>query len=143
MTQAHTGQPAPLEECELGRLLRLWRAKRHLSQLDLALAADVSSRHVSFLETGRANATVDMIIRLADVLEVPVRERNSLLLAAGFAPMHREIGLDAPELEQIRAVLKTFLDNQEPFMALVIDRWFNIVMANQATEQRYALFFDA
>ncbi|MGH8454116.1 MAG: helix-turn-helix domain-containing protein [Nevskiales bacterium] len=130
-------------EVELGRLLRLWRAKRSMSQMDLAMAADVSARHISFLETGRAHATVDMVLRLADVLQVPLRDRNPLLMAAGFAPLHREIGLEAPELEQIRQSLKAFLENQEPFPALVVDRYFNIVMENQANQRRLTLFFDA
>ncbi|MBI2383119.1 MAG: helix-turn-helix transcriptional regulator [Gammaproteobacteria bacterium] len=122
---------AEAEECELGRLLRLWRAKRGMSQMDLALAAGVSARHVSFLETGRSRATVDMVIRLAEVLSVPLRERNALLTAAGFAPMYRETGLEAPEREQVYRALRTFLDHQDPFPAQVIDRGFNIVLARQ------------
>lgn len=135
-------QPAPAEECELGRLLRLWRARRGMSQMDLAIAADVSSRHISFIENGRSNATVDMVLRLADVLGVPLRERNALLAAAGFAPLYREIGLAAPEREQIFTALRTFLKQQEPFPANVIDRQFNIVLANDATEARFKVLFD-
>jgi transcriptional regulator with XRE-family HTH domain len=130
-------------ECELGRLLRLWRAQRGLSQLDLATAANVSSRHISFIENGRSRATVDMVLHLAEVLQVPLRERNTLLTAAGFAPMYREIGLAAPEREQIYAALTTFLKNQEPFPAQVIDRGFNVVLANEAFERRLPLMFDA
>jgi transcriptional regulator with XRE-family HTH domain len=136
-------QPASLEECELGHLLRLWRSKRGMSQLDLATAADVSSRHLSFLENGRANATVDMVLQLADALHVPLRDRNALLTAAGFAPMYREIGLQTPEREQIFTALTAFLRNQEPFPALVIDRYFHMVLTNDAAERRFALFIDA
>lgn len=142
MSDPHNLQPAPAEECELGRLLRLWRAKRGMSQMDLAIAADVSSRHVSFIETGRSNATVEMVLRLADVLQVPLRDRNALLAAAGFAPLYRETGLEAPEREQIFAALKTFLKQQEPFPANVIDRRFNIVLANDAANARFKLLFD-
>jgi len=142
MNDLHNLQAAPVEECELGRLLRLWRARRGLSQMDLAIAADVSTRHISFIENGRSNATVDMVLRLADVLGVPLRERNPLLAAAGFAPMYREIGLQSPEREQIYQALKTFLKNQEPFPAQVIDRGFNIVMANDAAEARYQVLLD-
>lgn len=142
MTDLHNLQPAPAEECELGRLLRLWRAKRGMSQMDLAIAADVSSRHISFIENGRSNATVEMVLRLADVLEVPTRDRNSLLSAAGFAPMYREVGLQAPEREQIFQALKTFLKQQEPFPANVIDRQFNIILANEASEARFKVLFD-
>lgn len=143
MNETASVQQEALTECELGRLLRLWRAKRGVSQLDLALAADVSSRHISFLENGRSHASLDMVLRLADVLEVPLRDRNSLLTAAGFAPMYREIGLDAPEQEAIRNVLTAFLDNHEPFPALVVDRGMNIIMANQASERRLGMLFDA
>jgi len=142
MNDLHNLQAAPVEECELGRLLRLWRARRGLSQMDLAIAADVSTRHISFIENGRSNATVDMVLRLADVLGVPLRERNPLLAAAGFAPMYREIGLQSPEREQIYQALKTFLKNQEPFPAQVIDRGFNIIMANDAAEARFNVLLD-
>lgn len=143
MNETQNPQAARTEECELGRLLRLWRAKRGMSQLDLATAADVSSRHISFIENGRSNATVDMVLHLADVLQVAVRDRNSLLTAAGFAPMYREIGLEAPEREQIYTALRTFLKNQEPFSAFVIDRQFDVILTNQAFERRIDLFVDA
>jgi transcriptional regulator with XRE-family HTH domain len=134
--------PAPAEECELGRLLRLWRAQRGLSQMDLAIAADVSTRHISFIENGRSRATVEMVLRLADVLGAPLRDRNTLLAAAGFAPLYREIGLQSPEREQIYTALRTFLKNQDPFMANVIDRRFNIVLSNESADRRFAMMFD-
>lgn len=143
MNETQNLQTTQPEECELGRLLRQWRAKRGMSQLDLATVADVSSRHISFIENGRSRATVEMVLHLADVLAVPLRDRNSLLTAAGFAPMYREIGLEAPEREQIYTALKTFLNNQEPFPAMVIDRYHNIVLANEAAERRFGVFIDA
>ncbi len=143
MNEAAILESAELTESELGRLLRLWRAKRGMSQLDLAMAADVSSRHLSFIENGKSRTSLEMVLRLADVLQVPVRDRNSLLTAAGFAPMYRETGLDAPELEAIRTALSAFLENHEPFPALVVDRYMNIIMANQSSERRLGLFFDA
>jgi transcriptional regulator with XRE-family HTH domain len=142
MTHLENLQAAETAECELGRLLRQWRARRGMSQLDLGVAADVSARHISFIENGRSNATVEMVQRLAEVLEVPLRDRNSLLTAAGFAPMYREVGLEAPERERIYAALRAFLRNQDPFMANVIDRRFNIVLANESAEQRFAMMFD-
>lgn len=116
----------------VGSLLRRWREARHFSQLDLALEAEVSSRHISFLETGRAEPSRAMLLTLASVLDVPLRERNFLLLAAGFAPMYGETGLDDPRMTQVRIALEVILKNNEPRTAYAHDRHWNIVMANPA-----------
>src|SRR5580693_9286468 len=97
-----------------GTLLREWRQRRHLSQLDLAIEADVSSRHLSFIETGRSKPTSDMILRLAEHLDMPLRERNKLLLAGGFAPAYPERTLAGPELAAVRAALARVLIGHEP-----------------------------
>jgi transcriptional regulator with XRE-family HTH domain len=106
----------------IGELLRSWRQRRNLSQLELALGADVSARHVSFLETGRARPSREMVIRLSERLEVPLRERNALLLAAGYAPVYPERSLDAPEMAPVRQALDRFLRSHEPYPAIVVDR---------------------
>jgi transcriptional regulator with XRE-family HTH domain len=118
----------------IGELLRAWRQRRNLSQLELALGADVSSRHVSFLETGRARPSREMVIRLAEELEVPLRERNSLLLAAGYAPVYDERPLDAPEMAPVRQAIDRFLRAHEPYPAVVVDRYHNLVASNDALE---------
>jgi transcriptional regulator with XRE-family HTH domain len=129
-------------ECELGRLLRLWRAKRDMSQLDLAMTSGVSSRHIAFLETGRAGGSVETVLRLAEALDVPLRERNRFLTAAGFAPMYRETGLDSQESERVYKALDAFLMNQEPFPAIVLDRNLNIIANNPASDRINRLYFD-
>src|SRR5580693_3656746 len=116
----------------VGPLLRRWREARHLSQLDLALDAEVSARHISFLETGRAEPSREMLLMLANVLDIPLRERNLLLLAAGYAPMYGETSLDDPRMMQVRAAVEVILKSNEPRSALAHDRHWNIVMANAA-----------
>ena len=116
----------------MGALLQQWRRARHLSQLALATEAEVSSRHLCFIENGRASPSRDMVLLLSRVLDVPLRERNTLLLAAGFAPMYVESQLEAPELESIRAALDAMLRQQEPFPAVVMNRHWDIVRTNQA-----------
>ncbi|HME65416.1 MAG TPA: helix-turn-helix transcriptional regulator [Streptosporangiaceae bacterium] len=113
-----------------GDLLRQWRQRRRLSQLDLALAADVSSRHLSFVETGRSRPTSDMILRLAEHLDVPLRDRNALLLAGGYAPAYPERGLAEPELQAVRKALQKVLKGHEPYPAVVVNRWWELVEAN-------------
>jgi transcriptional regulator with XRE-family HTH domain len=115
-----------------GPLLRRWREARHLSQLELALEAEVSARHLSFLETGRAEPSRAMLLTLANVLEVPLRERNFLLLAAGFAPIYSETGLDDPQMAPIRTAVEMILKNNEPRSAYAHDRHWDIVMTNHA-----------
>ena len=116
----------------IGDLLRAWRERRRLSQLALALDAEVSTRHLSFLETGRAKPSREMVLRLAERLDVPLRERNSLLLAAGFAPAYPERALDDPEMESVQAVVARVLTAHEPYPALAVDRFWTLVAANRA-----------
>jgi len=110
--------------------LRYWRGRRGASQLRLALDAGISQRHLSFLETGRAQPGRELILRLGIVLEVPLRQRNAMLLAAGFAPAYRERGLADPELDAVKRALDFMLAQQAPFPALVVDRLWNLVMLN-------------
>src|SRR3954470_21200784 len=111
----------------VGVLLRDWRQRRRLSQLDLALEAGVSTRHLSFVETGRARPSPEMVLHLADELEVPLRERNRLLLAAGYAPVYEERSLDDREMAPVRAALELVLRGHEPYPAVVVDRGWNVV----------------
>jgi transcriptional regulator with XRE-family HTH domain len=114
-----------------GELLREWRQRRRLSQLDLAIQTNVSSRHLSFVETGRSRPTSDMILRLAEQLEVPLRERNALLLAGGYAPAYPERGLAEPELTAVRDALRGVLAGHEPYPAVVVNRCWELIDANQ------------
>ncbi|MEZ7125287.1 helix-turn-helix domain-containing protein [Nonomuraea sp. AD125B] len=116
----------------VGELLREWRHRRRLSQLDLAIAADVSARHVSLVETGKSRPSAEMIVRLAGQLDVPLRERNRLLLAAGFAPRYAERPLDREALAAAWDAIERVLRAHEPYPALAIDRRWNIVMSNRA-----------
>lgn len=116
----------------IGEQLRDWRQRRRLSQLDLALDAEISARHLSFVETGRASPSRDMVLRLAETLDVPLRQRNAMLLAAGFAPVFVERGYDDPKLAQARTALEALLSAHEPFPALVVDRHWTLVTANAA-----------
>ncbi|MGN2249243.1 helix-turn-helix domain-containing protein [Frateuria sp. GZRe14] len=117
----------------IGDLLREWRRHRRLSQLDLASGAEISTRHLSFVESGRANPSRDMILHLAEYLDVPLRERNALLVAAGFAPAFRERALDDPALASARATIDLLLKGLEPYPALAVDRYWQLVASNQAT----------
>ncbi len=114
----------------IGTLLREWRQRRHLSQLDLSSEAGVSSRHVSFIETGRAKPSRAMVLQLADMLEVPLREQNQLLIAAGYAPFFRERSLDDADMAAVRTGLEIVLEGYEPFPCLVVDRGWNMLLAN-------------
>jgi len=116
----------------VGELLRGWRERRRRSQLDLALDAEVSTRHLSFVETGRSKPSRDMLLRLADQLDVPLRERNGLLLAAGYAPVYSHAPLDAPAMEAVRAAVRLVLAAHEPNPAMVVDRGWNLVDANRS-----------
>lgn len=117
----------------VGPLLRDWRQRRRLSQLDLALEAGISARHLSFVETGRSVPSADMVLHLAEQLEVPYRERNRMMLAAGYAPVYRERALDDPEMEPIRGALDRVLKGHEPYPAVVVDRAWNMVAGNAST----------
>jgi transcriptional regulator with XRE-family HTH domain len=116
----------------VGSLLREWRARRNVSQLQLATGSAVSARHLSFIETGRARPSREMVLHLAERLDVPLRERNVLLLAAGYAPAYGERPLDSAELAPVREALERFLAAHEPYPALVLDRHANLLLANTA-----------
>lgn len=116
----------------VGELLRDWRQQRRLSQLTLAVEADISARHLSFLETGRARPSRDMLLHLADRLDVPLRERNTLLTAAGFAPVFQQRSLDDPELAAARQAVDLVLAGHEPYPAIAVDRLWTLVAANKA-----------
>ncbi|WP_079054035.1 helix-turn-helix domain-containing protein [Streptomyces graminilatus] len=114
-----------------GPLLRAWRERRRVSQLELALRADSSARHISFVETGRSRPSEELLLRLAEHLDVPVRERNALLLAAGYAPRFRETPLDDPALESLRQGIERLIQGYEPYPAFVVDATYDIVAANR------------
>ncbi|WP_371618752.1 helix-turn-helix domain-containing protein [Streptomyces sp. NBC_00454] len=115
----------------VGALLRTWRERRGFSQLELAGRADSSSRHISFVETGRSRPSEEMVLRLADRLDVPVRDRNALLLAAGYAPRYAHTPLDDPSMTVLREGLERLLTGYEPYPALVVDAAYNVVAANR------------
>jgi transcriptional regulator with XRE-family HTH domain len=123
----------------IGTLLRDWRTRRRLSQLDLALDVGVSSRHLSFIETGRSRPSPQMLLALAERLDVPLRERNRLLLAAGYAPRYAERRLDADAMGQVRAALQRLLDAHDPYPGVVLDRQWNVVLANRAAAAMVAV----
>ncbi|GIH09470.1 transcriptional regulator [Rhizocola hellebori] len=124
---------------DVGVLLKQWRRSRRLSQLALSAEAAVSLRHLCFIETGRARPSRVMVLRLADALDVPLRERNALLLAAGFAPAYQESPMDAPVLTAIRRALDAILAQQEPYPAVVMDRGWNIQHTNDAATRLFNL----
>ena len=116
----------------VGVLLREWRQRRHLSQFDLAFESDISTRHLSFVETGRSQPSRDMVLHLAEQLDVPLRERNTLLVAAGYAPVFAERPLTDPSLDAVRHAVDMVLSGHEPYPALAIDRHWNLVAVNKA-----------
>jgi transcriptional regulator with XRE-family HTH domain len=115
-----------------GLLLRQWRGARRLSQLGLSLEADVSARHLSYVETGRASPSRDVVTRLCDALDMPLRERNKLLVAAGFAPEYRESEITTAEMAPVRRAIDLMLEHHEPYPALVMNRHWDVVMTNRA-----------
>lgn len=130
-----SASPPLADAVSFGKLLRQWRTRRNFSQLGLALAADVSSRHVSFMETGRARPSPEMVSRLAETLNLPLRERNELLLSAGFAPQYKERSLAAPELSRARNAIELILKHQEPYPAFVVSQHWDVLMMNRASER--------
>jgi transcriptional regulator with XRE-family HTH domain len=116
----------------VGDLLREWRQRRRMSQLDLSLEAEISTKHLSFLETGRSQPSREMVLNLAERLEVPLRERNVLLVAAGYAPVFRERKLEDPALQAARKAMDLVLAGHEPYPALAVDRHWTLVAANAA-----------
>ncbi|MFI6725740.1 helix-turn-helix transcriptional regulator [Streptomyces sp. R-74717] len=115
----------------VGPLLRSWREQRRISQLELALRADSSARHISFIETGRSRPSEDLILRLAEHLDIPVRERNALLVVAGYAPRYAQTALDDPALGALREGMERLLQGYDPYPALVVDGMYNVVAANR------------
>ncbi|MFF7393362.1 helix-turn-helix domain-containing protein [Streptomyces scabiei] len=134
MTSSPTGAPgrptAPAAQ-GVGPLLRAWRERRRVSQLELALRADSSARHISFVETGRSRPSEEMVLRLAEHLEVPVRERNALLLAAGYAPHYPETPLDDPSMGALREGMERLIQGYEPYPALVMNATYDVLAANR------------
>jgi len=126
----------------LGSLLREWRAARGMSQLDLALRAGFSSRHVSFIETGRTQPSRQALLVLAETLEVPLRERNRLLEAGGYAHVYRQTPLASDEMGHVRGVLQFILDRHTPYAAVVLDRYSNCLMGNEASATFLATLVD-
>jgi transcriptional regulator with XRE-family HTH domain len=118
----------------IGDLLRDWRQRRRLSQLDLAVEAQVSPRHLSFVETGRSQPSRELVIDLADQLEVPLRERNAMLMAAGYAPVYRETPLETAEMTPVREALDRLLGGHEPFPAVVTNRRWDLISANRPAQ---------
>src|SRR5262250_3962744 len=131
-THASTAQTERARPIHIGHHLREWRQRRHLSQLDLAGDAEISTRHLSFVETGRAAPSREMVLRLAERLDVPLRERNVLLIAAGFAPAFPERPLDDPALQSARKAVDLVLAGHEPYPALAIDRHWTLIASNNA-----------
>ncbi|OXE36158.1 MAG: XRE family transcriptional regulator [Phenylobacterium zucineum] len=136
--------PETRPEADFGfpRHLRDWRRKRRLSQLDLALASGVSQRHVSFLESGRANPSRNMILQLSETLDVPLRDRNAWLTAAGFAPVFRTRPLDDPQMGQVLAAVQMMLSAHEPFPAIALDRAWNVTLSNRPFDLLGAMLGD-
>lgn len=125
-----TPAPAASQVRPFGDQLRAWRMRRRMSQMDLANEADISTRHLSFVETGRSAPSREMVLRLAERMEVPLRERNALLVAAGYAPMYRERPLDDPALAVAKEAVQLILKSHEPFPALAVDRHWNMLAHN-------------
>jgi transcriptional regulator with XRE-family HTH domain len=127
--------PSEPRNANVGATLRDWRVARRLSQLELALHAGVSSRHLSYVETGRSQPSSEMVQRLAGALEIPLRERNALLLAAGYAPRYFETDLAAPDMVRMRSAIELILQHQEPYPAFVLDRHWDIRLSNRAAQR--------
>ena len=129
-------------EHELGGLLRYWRQQRGKSQLDLSLDAGVSQRHISFVESGRSVPSRELLQDLSQTLDIPLRERNLLLLASGYAPVYEEIAWDAPEMAVVTRAVDRVLTQHEPHPAVVMDRYWNILKTNQAAPRFFGSFLD-
>jgi transcriptional regulator with XRE-family HTH domain len=127
----------PTASRPVGDHLREWRQRRRMSQLDLALEAEISTRHLSYVETGRSMPSREMVLHLAEQLRIPPRERNVLLVAAGYAPIFVERTLDDPALAAARQAIALVLEAQKPFPAFALDRHWNLVMSNQALPELY------
>jgi transcriptional regulator with XRE-family HTH domain len=130
MTMTRPATPRAAAPNRVGELLRGWRQHRRLSQLDLANEAEISTRHLSCVETGRAKPSRAFVLHVAEHLDVPLRARNELLVAAGYAPVYSHTDLDAPEMASVREAIDLVLTHAEPFPAVVVDRHWNLVRAN-------------
>jgi transcriptional regulator with XRE-family HTH domain len=140
MNPSSLGQANPASE--LGPLLRHWRAARGKSQLDLSLDTEISQRHLSFIESGRSVPGRETLLIIAQVLDIPLRERNTLLLAAGYAPVYSESVWNASEMQSITKALERILRQHEPFPAVVMDRYWNVVITNDAAPRFFNCFID-
>jgi transcriptional regulator with XRE-family HTH domain len=118
----------------VGAMLRDWREDRRRSQMDLALDVGVSTRHLSFVETGKSKPSPELVLALAERLDVPLRERNAMLLAAGYAPQYQQTSLDDEAMVGVREALHKLIDAHDPYPAIVVDRWWNVVMANAGSQ---------
>ena len=127
---------------QLGALLRYWRHGRGKSQLDLSMDTGISQRHLSFVESGRSAPSRDFLSTVSDALNIPLRERNALLLASGFAPHYSEPGIDAAQMAAVTRAIDRMLQQQEPHPALVLDRYWNVVRTNKAAPRFFASFVD-
>jgi transcriptional regulator with XRE-family HTH domain len=143
MRNAAAGHHVPRGASPVGRLIQAWRHSRRKSQLALALEAGISARHLGFLEVGRSQPSREMVLLLADALDVPLRERNTLLVAAGYAPLYRETGLTAPELGHAHKALRLILDHHEPFPAVVMDPHWNLILTNQGADRFFERLLPA
>jgi transcriptional regulator with XRE-family HTH domain len=127
---------------ELGGLLRYWRQQRGKSQLDLSLDAGVSQRHISFVESGRSVPSREMLLGQSQTLDIPLRERNVLLLASGYAPVYLESSWDAPEMAAVRSAIDRVLTQHEPHPAVVMDRYWNVLRTNEGAPRFFGSFLD-
>ncbi len=134
-TTDQNSPPPPAPGTRVGELLRDWRAARGVSQMALALDANVSARHLSYVETGRAQPSRPLLLRLTEALAMPLREQNTLLTAAGYAPIYRETGLTAPEMAGAKRAIEFIMKQQEPYPAVVLSRHWDILMSNQASKR--------
>ena len=137
-----SGSERKKSQGELGSLLRYWRSMRGKSQFDVALDTGISQRHISFIESGRSIPSRKRLLDVAHGLDIPLRERNVLLLAAGYAPMYPDTPLQAPEMQSIVKALQRVLRQHEPFPAVVMDRYWNVVMTNDASPKFFNKFVD-
>jgi transcriptional regulator with XRE-family HTH domain len=134
--------PRPSHPTTSGALLRQWREIRGKPQLELALDTGISQKHVSFVETGRSTPSRQMIIDIADALQIPLRERNAIFLAAGYAPVYRDEPLDAPSMQSIDRAVGRMLRQHEPFPAIVMDRYWNVIDTNRSAPAFFNRFID-
>ncbi|CAD6526587.1 helix-turn-helix domain-containing protein [Paraburkholderia metrosideri] len=142
MTPANANRAAKPPPNDLGLLLRHWRDLRGVSQLDLSFNAGVSQRHISFIESGRSVPSRQMLLDIAQTLDVPLRDRNALLLAAGYAPIYADTAWNALEMQSVTKALERMLRQHEPFPALVMDRYWNVLMTNDAAPHFFNCFID-